>query len=760
MRLRPLATLLTLAAAAFCLGQKNSFEIKNHEFLLNGKPFQIVAGEMHYPRIPEEYWRHRLQMAKAMGLNTIAAYVFWNYHETEKGKFDFKGNADVARFIRIAKEEGLWVVLRPGPYVCAEWEFGGYPYWLLTEPGLTVRANNAAFLAREAIYLNALGKQLGPLQITHGGNILMVQVENEYGSYGSDKAYIEATKNLIRTAGFDVPLYSADGGSQMPAATIPGVLPGMNGGSGPDLFKTIDQFAPGGPYFVPEFYPGWLCHWGEKFPRSEPQNVANDFEWYLKNKVSVSVYMFHGGTNFGFWNGANFGGAYQPHITSYDYDAPLSEAGVPTAKFMAMRAMSVKYGAKLPEIPPTNPIIKFPPVDLNESTVLSINLPVPILSEQPKTMESIGQGYGFILYRTTIRGPVHGKLLLKELRDYAVVMLDGKPVGTLDRRRKQRQINLDSPGATAQLDILVENGGRINYGGELPNNLHGITESVELAGKRLAGWQTFSLPMNDLKGLKFNGSADASPSFFRGHFNLKDVGDTWLDMRGWNKGVVWINGHNLGRYWWIGPQQALYCPGPWLKRGKNEMTVFELSPSDHRTVEGLDHEILDDPRPESPLRAPRPKLDHTPAPTDADVMAFGDLPDGNAQQGYLFAQHTKRYLCFEATSSQSGQDFCALAEIWLLGLDNKPLDRAKWKVIYADSEEISAEDGSADNLIDDDPATFWHSVWSAEHSGLPHRVVIDLGEPTTFGGVQLLPRQGSKSGLVKGFRLYASDTPF
>lgn len=742
----------TLLLPLIAMTSTHTFEIKDHKFLLDGKPFQIVAGEVHYSRIPEPYWRHRIKMARAMGLNTLAVYVFWNFHEEEKDKYSFRGAADVARFVRMAKEEGLWVLLRPGPYCCAEWEFGGYPYWLLTEPGLVVRQNNKPFLDRAARYMKKLGEQLAPLQVTRGGNILMVQVENEYGSYGSDKVFMGATRDLIRAAGFDVPLFTADGPSQMPAGSVQDVLPGLNGVGGPEVRTVIDKFMPGGPYLVPEFYPGWLCHWGEKFPRSDAKGVAEAFAWYLNNDVSVSIYMWHGGTNFGFWNGANFGGVFQPHITSYDYDAPLDEAGRATPKYMAMRAQAEKRFGPLSPVPDANPIITIPPFALGEMAPLPMGRSVS--AEQPQPMERLGQGYGFVLYQ---HGPTPGgKLTISEVRDYAVVIVDGKTVGSLDRRRKEK--SLDIPAG--RLDILVENGGRINYGGELVNNLKGIPGTVTLEGKTLAGWKMYPLPLSSLRSLKFGGAADSAPTFLRGSFTLDKPGDTWLDMRGWKKGVVWVNGHNLGRYWWIGPQQTLYCPGCWLKPGRNEIVVFELFPGIHRTVQGLDHPVLDDPRPEPPIGKPRAKLDHEPKPTTANLIASGDLPDGHATREVRFPVVRGRYVAFEATSSQRGQDFASMAELWLLGADGKALDRAKWKVIYTNSEELLAEDGNADNLIDDDPATIWHGVWGRPHDPPPHFVVIDLGETVEFSGVRVQPRQDGPSAITKGYRLYAASHPF
>lgn len=738
------------------------FEIKGGQFLLDGKPIVLISGEMHYPRIPAQYWRHRLRMAKACGLNAITTYVFWNVHEPEKGRFDFKGNADIAKFIKTAQEEGLWVILRPGPYVCAEWDFGGFPYWLLNEKGMTIRTRDARFIQYTQRYLDALAKQLAPLQITNGGNILLVQVENEYGSYSNDKVYMGAVRDAVRKAGFTVPLFTCDGGSQMPAGYLPGLLPGLNGGSGPEIRQTIDKFFPGGPYLVPEYYPGWLDHWGAPKSRVSAAQVVRNTEKMLQNGISFNYYMFHGGTNFGFTSGANFGGTFEPDLTSYDYDAPLDEAGRATPKYYQIREAIRKYlpsGVALPDVPPANPIIAVPRFELKQSGSLLGSLPGPIRSENIRPMEDFGQGYGFILYRTIVEGPLSGKLTLKDLRDYAVVMLDGKRVGLLDRRRNGKSVPLEVPAGKATLDILVENGGRINYGGLLLDNKKGITESVRIGEKELKGWEVFLLPFKRVADLRYDGKQTDGPTLRRGTFTLEKAGDTFLDMRGWSKGVVWVNGINLGRFWQIGPQQTLYLPGPWLKRGVNEIVVLELAPGGQTSVEGLTEPVLSDLRPEEPLRKPRPKPAILPTPMPSEKIVDGEFDAGDGPQDVTFGKQSGRYLCFQALDSYNG-DYVSCAELYLLDADGKPLSRDAWKIYYASSEEADQEDGSAENMIDDDPATIWHSVWSQPHPSPPHSVVIDLGKVTTFRGARYIARRGDKPAKTRHFALYISDRPF
>jgi beta-galactosidase len=582
--------LTALFAAAAMLAPAHNFEISGGKFLLDHKPYQILAGEIHPARVPHQLWRARIRMAKAMGLNTISVYIFWNELEPERGKFGFRGDNDVAQFVRICKEEGMYVLLRPGPYVCAEWEFGGYPYWLLRDPSVVIRSDNAAFLRAAREYLAHLSAQLAPLQVTRGGNILMVQVENEYGSYGHDKTYMAKARDMLRDVGFEVPLYVAEGGDQLANAWVPGTVAGVNGGGWPDVVETTNKYVPGGPYIVPEFYPGWLDHWGE--PKSQTDGDVAGYRILISHGVSVSMYMFFGGTNFGFMNGANFGGAYQPDITSYDYDAPLNEYGAPTKKFFefrdAIREVTHTEPSPVPKAPST---IAIPRFSLSEHGTLSGLLPKPTTSEQVRTMEDLGQDYGYVLYRTRVATPGTNHLELSDVRDYAVVMIDGKVVANLDRRRNEQacQITIAPGGST--LEILVENCGRINYGGKLPDNHKGITKGVSLGGVALSGWQIYSLPMRSPESMHLDGKV-GGPSLYRGTFQVNKLGETFLDLRGWSKGAVWVNGHAIGRYWWIGPQQTLYVPSVWLKPGTNSIDIFDLGGKDDPSVAALDAPIL------------------------------------------------------------------------------------------------------------------------------------------------------------------------
>jgi beta-galactosidase len=578
------------------LSTASTFTVGDSAFLLDGRPFQIKAGEMHPARVPHQYWADRLRMIHAMGLNTVSIYVFWNQHEPREGKFNFSGDADIAEFVRLAQKEGLWVILRPGPYCCAEWEFGGYPWWLLKQPDLKVRSQDPRFLSAAATYMEKLGEQLAPLQITHGGPIIMVQVENEYGSYGSDHVYMGKIRDIDRAAGFDVPFFTADGGGKMMAnGHLPDILPGLNGGDGIGIFKEIGKYHPNGPWFVPEFYPGWLDHWGEPHAKIGLGGLVRETEWKLTNNVSFCYYMIYGGTSFGFMNGANYGGHFQPQPTSYDYNSPMDEMGRPTDKYFALREVLAKYlkaGETLPDVPATTPVIKIPKIELTESAGLFDNLPHPVKSEKPLSFEDLDQGYGYVLYRTKISGPVDALLKIKALRDYATVYVDGKKIAVVDRRYKQDATPLKITGSSATLDILVENGGRINYGGQLTDNRKGITESVMLGDHELTGWKMYKFPFEKVSGFTAT-PATAAPAVHRGTFDLAQTGDTFLDLRGWGKGIVFVNGHNLGRYWEIGPQQTLYLPGVWLKKGRNEIVIFEQLRDDVHSVAGIERPVLD-----------------------------------------------------------------------------------------------------------------------------------------------------------------------
>ena len=598
-----LAFLIGLASAqSYPRAAAHSFGIQGDQFVLDGKPFQIISGEMHYARIPRQYWRDRLKKARAMGLNTISTYVFWNAHESTPGVYDFSGSLDAAAFIRMAQEEGLYVILRPGPYSCAEWDLGGFPAWLLADPNIVLRSTDEKFMQPAERWLKRLGQELAPLQLARGGPIIAVQVENEYGSFGNDHAYVKRIRDALQNAGFtDSLLFTADGGDELSAGTLPDVHAAINFGPGdakseiPKLLK----FRPGRPVLNSEYWDGWFDHWGEHHHGTNADQQAKEIDWMLSQGYSINLYMFHGGTSFGFMSGANWDHKeYQPDVTSYDYDSPVSESGVLTKKFYAFRDVIAKHrpGVTLPDPPAPLPVIEVPEFAVDRVAWLWENLPPASKVEHPRNMEALGQSYGYILYRTTLKTAGSGDLILPALRSYARIYLNGKPVGTADRRKKQDRVKIQA-NAKDQLDILVGGTGRINFSIELRNERQGINGPVLFAGKELLGWQIFPFPMNDLSKIDFTGmepsKGSAGPAFYQGHFDLQSLGDTFLDTRGWGKGAVWINGHPLGRFWNVGPQQTLYVPAPYLKQGRNDVIVFTFGGTSMR-LRGLREPILDE----------------------------------------------------------------------------------------------------------------------------------------------------------------------
>ncbi|BDI32064.1 beta-galactosidase [Capsulimonas corticalis] len=561
------------------------FEITPAGFRYDGQPIQIISGAMHYFRIVPEYWEDRLLKLKACGMNAVETYVAWNAHEPRPGEFRFDGILDLVRFIQIAARLDLLVIVRPSPYICAEWDFGGLPAWLLADPGMKVRCMHAPYLAAVDRYYDRLLPMLAPLQCTQGGPIIAMQVENEYGSYGADHEYLRFLERAMQSRGIDVPLFTSDGPSDgmLQGGALPGVFKTVNFGSGSvEAFRKLREYQPAGPRMCMEFWNGWFDHWGEPHHTRDAADAAQNLEEILAAGASVNAYMFHGGSNFGFSSGANFDGAYQPTVTSYDYDAPLDEAGDPTPKYYAFRDTIARY-RDLPEtaIPAKSVKKRFGVLKVKEQALLFEQLPnlaKPIQRTTPETMEALGQNAGFILYRTRVTGPRTAEpLTIQNVHDRAIVFLDGAIQGTIDRNDKtQDAIKLDIPIGGATLEILVENMGRINYGPHLMDR-KGITEGVRLYGQFLHHWEIFCLPMDNLESLQFGPvSATDQPAFHRATFEIDTPADTFVALDGWTKGVCFVNGFNLGRYWDMDPRRNLYLPGPLLRSGVNEIVLFEL----------------------------------------------------------------------------------------------------------------------------------------------------------------------------------------
>lgn len=591
-----LSFVLLLVVGHAMAQQKHVFSFSKDEFLLDGKPFQIISGEMHPARIPHEYWRNRIQMAKAMGCNTIAAYIFWNYHETAEGVYDFTtGNHNIAEFIHMCQEEGLWVLLRPGPYVCAEWDFGGLPNYLLKIPDIKVRCMDPRYMNAATKYINRLAKEVTPLQCTNGGPILMVQVENEYGSYANDKTYLDALKKLWLDDGIDVPFYTSDGPTafMLEAGSVAGAAIGLDSGSSDADFEQAKKQNPDVPAFSSESYPGWLTHWKEKWARIKKEDIAKEVDYLMKTKRSFNLYVVHGGTNFGFTAGANADAptAYMPDLTSYDYDAPINEQGVPTEKYFAIRDVISKYVTyKLPPVPKPVAAMEIPVIKMQPFTTIWQNLPTPIESVTPQPFEVYDQNQGLMLYRTKLIGHKSGTLTITEPHDYALVFLDGKFIDTIYRAGGKWSIKLPQTNSKEPvLDILVEGMGHINFAQYIIDR-KGITDRVTLNGMTLMNWQVYPLPLDEKFIASIKPSTqnnDKAGVFFKGSFNLTTTADTYFDISNYTKGVVYVNGHNLGRYWNVGPQYRLYCPASWLKNGANEIVVFDLHKQQPAEIKGV-----------------------------------------------------------------------------------------------------------------------------------------------------------------------------
>ncbi|GHT36353.1 beta-galactosidase [Bacteroidia bacterium] len=771
-----LTAILFFALCACSGGKKQSetFEAGNRTFLLNGEPFVIKAAEIHYPRIPKEYWEHRIQMCKALGMNTICLYVFWNIHEPVEGQFDFTGNNDVAEFCRLAQKNGMYVIVRPGPYVCAEWEMGGLPWWLLKKENIGLRTLDPYFVERVKIFMGEVGKQLSKYQLSKGGNILMVQVENEYGAYGVDKPYIEAVRDIVKASGFnEVPLFQCDWNSNFENNALDDLLWTLNFGTGANIdeqFRRLKELRPETPLMCSEFWSGWFDHWGAQHETRSAAELVAGLKEMLDKHISFSLYMTHGGTSFGHWAGSNFPG-YVPDCTSYDYDAPINENGNVTPKFFEVRKLLANYlpeGASLPAIPDSIPTIAISTITLDEAASIFDNLPQPQASEDIHTMEYFNQGWGSILYRTNLHQSDASQFLkVTEAHDWAQVYIDGVRIGVLNRLKGDASLAIPAVREGAVLDILVEAMGRRNFGkGVL--DYKGITEKVELISEKgateLKGWQVYSIPVDYTfakdKAYRKKAIKENQPAYYRATFNLDKTGDTFLDMTNWKKGMVYLNGHNLGRFWEIGPQQTLYLPGVWLKKGVNEIIVLDMVGTSTPTVEGLRQPILDVLRGNGAykFRKQGENLDLS----AEKAVASGSFKPGNGWQTIKFnSPLPARYFALEALSAQDGSDYASIAELEILGEDGKRLSRQHWKVVYADSEEADDANNIAGNVFDLQESTIWHTAYSTSKDKYPHHIVIDLGEDKVVTGFEYLPRmESNKPGMIKDYKVYLKTTPF
>ncbi|RDS81087.1 beta-galactosidase [Dyella monticola] len=598
--LTPLAAAIPLAEGATSAkpaveprpdGRARRFELGRREFLLDGAPFQIRSGEMHPARIPAEYWQHRIRMAKAMGLNTIAVCLMWNYFESEPGEFDFTTERrDFVRFIHLCQQEGMWVYLRPGPYVCAEWDLGGLPAYLLRDPSIRVRTkDDARYMAAVQRYMSAVGPKLAPLMASQGGPVLMVQIENEYASFGHDLDYLLRLRTMWQAQGIEGPFSIADGLAEIQKTHtyVPGAALGLDG----DMdFAAAQTIAGDAPVWESEGYPGWLTHWGDITFQSG--QYAPTLRRLLAEGRSFNMYVVHGGTNFGFTAGANARDDYadfEPVITSYDYGAPINERGEPTADYRTFRALITAHVSHpVPDPPPAPPTTHFDDVIARPYASVWDNLPLPArMVKKPDSNEILfAQNSGMVVYRKTLLNG--GMLNMEGLRDYGTVFSDGKYLDYVSRVNKpglhvKHYVDIPPPanGAGTIVDILVDSFGHVGYG-QAMYDFKGIVGAVTLDGEELQDWQAHSLLIDEAYVAGLPPMLSDSPSalrpglFFKAIVTLDKPGDCYLDMSDWDKGYVWVNGKLLGRYWRIGPQQRLYCPAPWLSRGRNELLVFDM----------------------------------------------------------------------------------------------------------------------------------------------------------------------------------------
>ena len=759
---------------------KGTFEAGKGSFMLNGEPFVVKAAELHYPRIPRQYWDQRIKLCKALGMNTVCLYVFWNAHEPKPDTFDFTGQNDLAEFVRLCQENGMYVILRPGPYVCAEWEMGGLPWWLLKKKDIHLREADPYFMERVDKFQKAVADQVGGLTIADGGPIIMVQVENEYGSYGIDKPYVSQIRDMLRkNFGNDVTLFQCDWSSNFLNNGLDDLVWTMNFGTGANIdqqFEKLKEVRPDSPLMCSEFWSGWFDKWGANHETRPAADMIAGIDEMLSKNISFSLYMTHGGTNWGHWAGANSPG-FAPDVTSYDYDAPISESGQTTPKYWELRKTLAKYmdGKKQPPVPALIKPTTVKPFTLTEVAPIFDNLPEAKTDADIRTMEEYNQGFGSILYRTTLPELSKPALLtVSDAHDFAQVFVDGKYIGKLDRRNGEKELMLPSCRKGAVLDILVEAMGRINFGRAI-KDFKGITDKVTVTEDRdghafvcdLKNWQVFNIEdtLDTYTSMNFVPVSDVTKDadgrlprgVYRGTFTVNKPSDTFLNFETWGKGLVYVNGHPMGRIWEIGPQQTLYMPGCWLKKGENEIVVFDiLGPKEARS-EGLREPLLDQLLVQKPLthRNEGENLDLS----GATPVLTGSFAPGNGWQQADFKAPVKgRYVVIEALDAIDGKDVAAIAEMYVLDGKGERLSREPWTVLYADSEDMDGVNRSADKTFDLQESTYWSTV---PGTAFPHAVQIDLGATHTISGIQYLPRMESEvPGAIKNYRIYVSETPF
>lgn len=760
---------------------RHSFTTAERTFKLDGKPFVVKAAELHYPRIPKPYWDNRIKLCKALGMNTVCLYVFWNVHESQPDVFDFNGQNDLRAFVMLCKENDMKVILRPGPYVCAEWEMGGLPWWLLKKKDIRLRENDPYFLERVEKFQEQVAGQVGDLTIERGGPIIMVQVENEYGSYGIDKEYIANIRDILRKYyGEKVTLFQCDWASNFMNNGLEDLVWTVNFGTGANIdrqFEKLREVRPDAPLMCSEFWSGWFDKWGANHETRPATDMVAGIDEMLAKGISFSLYMTHSGTNWGHWAGANSPG-FAPDVTSYDYDAPISESGQITPKYRQLRKTLAKYmyGEKQARVPAT---IKSMPVSefrLTEYAPLFDNLPHGKTDRDIRTMEEYDQGYGSILYRTELPELKTKTLLtVNEVHDFAQIFVDGRYIGKLDRRNGEKKLMLPPCKKGAVLDILVEAMGRINFGRAI-KDFKGITDKVTITEERgshsfvcdLKNWTVFniedtpeyynSVAFRPIAEAKKDNDGRLPRGIYRGKFNVTKTHDTFLNFETWGKGLVFVNGHPLGRIWEIGPQQTLYMPGCWLKKGENEIVVLDIVGPREPKAEGLSRPVLDKLQLQKKLthRNKGEKLDLA---GESPVITGAFEPENGWQEVKTDVPRRGRYICIEAVDALDGSDIASIAEFYVLGKNGERLSREPWTVVYADSEETGKGNHSADKIFDLQEPTYWSSEAGSKY---PHHIVIDLGSVQDISGIQYLPRMESNvPGGIRNFKFYIKESaPF
>lgn len=753
---------------------KNSFTTGNKTFLLNGKPFVVKAAEIHYPRIPRPYWEHRIKMCKALGMNTICIYIFWNIHEQEEGKFDFTGQNDVAEFCKLAKKNGMYVIVRPGPYVCAEWEMGGLPWWLLKKKDIRLREQDPYFMSCVDRFEQKVAEQLAPLTIQKGGPIIMVQVENEYGSYGEDKAYIAKIRDTLRkywdTSDAHTTLFQCDWNSNFEKNGLDDLVWTMNFGTGAkidDQFKRLRELRPTTPLMCSEFWSGWFDKWGARHETRPAKDMVAGIDEMLSKGISFSLYMTHGGTSFGHWAGANSPG-FAPDVTSYDYDAPINEFGMPTEKYWLLRKTLEKYSEKkLPNVPAKiADTISIPQMSLENISPIYMGIDSTVENRDPLTFEEMNFGYGSMIYNTLLPEITNESILHIDGHDFVQVFINGNYIGKVDRVKNERTLPLPAVSKGDRLTLLVEAMGRINFGRAI-KDFKGIIGDVKLTADidgdevtwNLKDWcmnrvaDDYQTALRAIKAPQGDMGRDKdTPSnigYYRTTFRLKRTGDTFLNMEMWGKGLVYINGHALGRFWKIGPQQTLYCPGCWLKKGDNEIIVLDIVGPQKPIVWGQTTPELDKLQLEKSLK--HNDIGNKPDLNSATPIAQGETKTGNGWQTIPFTRPaTGQYLAIECQNTHDGKPV-AIAELYLKDKTGKRISREQWSVKYANSENLQGNH-TGDKAFDLQESTYWQTEKDAT---APHLIVIDLGAKQDANALEYLPRmeQGAP-GSIKNYKIY------